>query len=149
MIDLETVHKMWEEDSQIKENDLDITSIESSKLYAKYLKLFNIGRLTLKKRELELSELKQDKWRYFAGKMTKAEMDDKDWDYDPFKGSTKPMKSELNHYIESDKDIQHVQLKIEYSKIVANALEEILNNLRWRHTVIRNIIDWKKFTSGM
>lgn len=149
MIDIESIHKMWEADCQINDNELDRASVESSKLHAKYLQLFNGARLQLKKRELELSELKQEKWRYFAGKMTKQEMDELQWPYDPFKGSTKPMKSELSHYIDSDKDIQKIQLKIEYSKIVAETLEEILNNLRWRHTHIKNIIDWKKFTSGI
>lgn len=149
MIDLETIHKMWESDSHIKENDLDIASIDTCKMHAKYLELFNMARLSLKKRELELSELKQDKWRYFAGKMTKEEMDERKWDYDPFKGSTKPMKSELSHYIDSDKDIQKVQLKIEYSKIVAEALEEIIGTLRWRHQTIRNILEFRKFQAGM
>lgn len=149
MLDLETIQNMWAIDCQIKENELDITTIESSKLHSKYLELFNLSRLTLKKRELRLSELKQKKWRYFTGKMTKEEMDEHGWHYDPFKGSTKPMKSELNNYIESDNDIQNMHLKIEYSNILVSCLEEILNNLRWRHTHIRNIIDWKKFTSGM
>ena len=149
MIDLESIQKMWAVDCQIKENELDTSSIDSAKLHAKYLELFNMARLTLKKRELELSELKQEKWRYFAGKMTKEEMDEKSWDYDPFKGATKPMKSELGNYIDSDSDIQRVKLKIEYSKIVAETLEEILNNLKWRHSTIKNIIEGKKFTAGL
>jgi hypothetical protein len=149
MIDLESIHKMWEADSRIKENELDIASLDVCKMHAKYLELFNTARLALKKRELELSELKQDKWRYFAGKMTKEEIDEKQWDYDPFKGSTKPMKSELSNYIDSDKDIQKTQLKIEYSKIVVEALEEIISTLRWRHQTIRNILDFRKFQAGM
>lgn len=149
MIDIETINKMWEEDSRIKDSELDIASIDTCRMHAKYLELFNTARLTLKKRELELSELKQEKWRYFAGKMTKDEMDELGWDYDPFKGATKPMKSELSHYIDSDKDIQKIQLKIEYSKIVAEALEEILSTLRWRHQTIRNILEFKKFQAGM
>lgn len=149
MIDLNTLHKMWADDSHIRENELDTSSINGAKLHSKYLELFNIARLKLKKTELKLAELKQKKWRYYTGKMSKAEMDELSWDYDPYKGSTKPMKAELNQYIEADEDIQKIKLKIEYAKIVAESIEEILNTLRWRHTVIKNIIDWKKFTSGV
>lgn len=149
MIDLEKIHEMWDIDSQINENDLEKTTVESSRLHAKYLKLYNTSRVYLKKSELKLSELKQEKWRYFAGKMTKDEMDTNGWDYDPFKGATKPMKSELGHYIDSDKDIQTIQYRIECLKIATDALEEILNTLRWRHQTIRNILEWKKFTSGV
>ena len=41
-----------------------------------------------------------------------------------------------------------VKQKIEYQKTIGNLLEEIMNNLRWRHTHVKNIIDWKKFVSG-
>ena len=27
-------------------------------------------------------------------------------------------------------------------------LEEIMNNIRWRHSTIKNMIDWRRFTSG-
>jgi len=149
MIELDTIHKMWEQDSCINENELDRASIDTSKLHAKYLQLFNTARLTLKRRELELAELKQEKWRYFTGKMTKEEMDSRQWKYDPFNGTNKPMRSELDSYIDSDKDIQKIIIKIEYLKIVADAIEEILNNLKWRHSAIKNCIDWRKFTSGI
>jgi len=149
MIDIETINKMWEEDSRIDDNQLDKATIDSSKLHAKYLQLFSTVRLQLKKRELELTVLKQDKWKYFTGKMSKPEMDSRSWKYDPFDGCNKPMKSELDNYIDSDSDIQKIVIKIEYLKIVASTLEEILNNLKWRHSAIKNILDWRKFTSGM
>ncbi len=80
--------------------------------------------------------------------MTKQEMDLRGWAYDPFNGGTKPLKSELSYYYDSDEDIVKIKQKIEYQKTIANTLEEIMNNLRWRHTHIKNILDWKKFVSG-
>lgn len=148
MIDLDKIHSMWEQDSKLDPANLDNTSIDSAKLHAKYLQLFDSARLLLKKKEIELAELKLLKWRYYAGKMTKHEMDELDWDYDPFHGATKPMKNELNQYIEADADISRVRLKIEYIKVAASALEEIINTLRWRHQTIKNILDFRRFQAG-
>jgi len=149
MIDLNTIHKMWEKDSVIDKVELDTTSIETSKLHAKYLSLFDTARMLLKKRELKLTQLKKNKWRYYTGKMTQDEMDAYGWPYDPFNGCSKPLKSEVNYFIDSDDDVQDLQMKVEYSKIVMESLEEILGNIRWRHQVIKNIIEYRKFTSGM
>ena len=139
---------MWEQDSKLDPARLDNTSLESAKLHAKYLQLFDNARLMLKKKEIQMNELKLLKWRYYAGKMTKAEMDDLGWDYDPFHGATKPMKTELNQYIDADPDVSKLKLKVEYTKVVASALEEIINTLRWRHNVIKNIIEFRKFQAG-
>jgi len=149
MIDLDTIHKMWENDAIIDKVELDSASIDTSKLHAKYLSLFDASRMLLKRRELKLSQMKKDKWRYYTGKMTQDEMDAYGWPYDPFNGCSKPMKSELSIYIDSDSDVQALQLKIEYSKITTEAIEEILGVLRWRHSAIKNIIEFRKFQSGI
>tara|TARA_R100000278_G_C5458738_1_gene160084 strand:+ start:723 stop:1145 length:423 start_codon:yes stop_codon:yes gene_type:complete len=139
---------MWKKDSQIDDLALDDETKKTSKLHAKYLELVNITRLQLAKLDSDLDTLKKDKWLYYTGKMTKQDMDDRGWAYDPFAGGTKPLKSELEYYYESDADMIKIKQKIEYQKSIANTLEEIMNNLRWRHTHIKNIIDWKKFVSG-
>jgi hypothetical protein len=148
MIDIETLHQMWEEDSSIDEFALDETSRKGANLHSKYLELYNIARLTLKKRELELTEMREKKKRYYGGKMTQEEMDQHQWPYDPFQGESKPLKSDMPEFINSDSDIQKIQIKIEYAKVVVEALKEILDTLRWRHQTIRNIIEWRKFEAG-
>lgn len=149
MIKIEKLHEMWKKDSVIDNSELDASSIQSAILHSKYLELYNMTRLNLKKKQLEYESLKHRKWRYYTGKMEKVEMDELGWDYDPFNGSTKPLKSEINNYIDSDKDIQKLSLKIEYYKVVGEALEEIISTLKWRHQTIRNIIEFRKFTSGV
>jgi len=145
---LDDIMEMWKKDSQIDDLALDDETKKTSKLHAKYLELVNITRLQLAKLDSDLDTLKKDKWLYYTGKMTKQDMDDRGWAYDPFGGGTKPLKSELEYYYESDADMVKAKQKIEYQKAIANTLEEIMNNLRWRHTHIKNIIEWKKFVSG-
>jgi hypothetical protein len=145
---LDDIMKMWEVDCEIDDLALDDETKKTSKLHAKYLALVNVNRLQRAKLDSDLDSLKKDKWLYYTGKMTKQEMDSRGWQYDPFGGATKPLKSELAFYTDSDPDIVTIKQKIEYQKTIGNLLEEIMNNIRWRHTHVKNIIDWKKFVSG-
>ena len=145
---LDDLMKMWEVDCEIDDLALDDETKKTSKLHAKYLELVNVNRLQRAKLDSDLDTLKKDKWLYYTGKMTKQDMDSRGWAYDPFNGGIKPLKSELSFYYDSDEDIVKVKQKIEYQKTIGNLLEEIMNNLRWRHTHVKNIIDWKKFVSG-
>jgi len=145
---LDDIMKMWEVDCEIDDLALDDETKKTSKLHAKYLALVNVNRLQRAKLDSDLDSLKKDKWLYYTGKMTKQDMDSRGWAYDPFNGGIKPLKSELSFYYDSDEDIVKVKQKIEYQKTIGNLLEEIMNNLRWRHTHVKNIIDWKKFVSG-
>ena len=49
----------------------------------------------------------------------------------------------MEHYYNSDPEIQKSEEKIEYYKTVIETLSEIINNLNWRHQTIGNIIKWK------
>ena len=148
-MNIEDIQKQWEQDCQINPSALDEASLDSARLHSKYLDLFNSARLTLKRKEAKLDSLKHEKWMYYSGKMTKVQMDELGWAYDPWAGGVKPMKSELNQYIDSDKDVQNSKLAVEYYKVLTSTLEEILNHIRWRSSNIRNIIDWRKFQAGI
>ena len=82
------------------------------------------------------------------GKMSKEDIDDRGWDYDPLNG-LKVLKGDMDYYYDSDPDIQKAQARIEYLKTTADTLKEILDNVKWRHQTIKNMIEWRKFTSGI
>ena len=69
--------------------------------------------------------------------------------YDPFDGMTKPLKSDMEMYYDTDADLVKIKAQIDYQKTIIETLEEIMGNIRWRHTHVKNILDFKKFTSGM
>ena len=54
----------------------------------------------------------------------------------------------MNNYYDSDPDIQRSEEKIQYYKTVIDTLHEIIENIKWRHQTVKNIIEWKKFQSG-
>ena len=149
MINLEQILEMWKNDAVIDDVCLDDETIKSSKLHAKYLELFSMAKLMLKKKEMEQESMKKDKWLYYNGKMSQEDMDNRKWKYDPFDGMTKPLKSDMDMYYSTDEDMVRIKAQIDYQKTIIDTLEEIMGNIRWRHTHIKNILDFKKFTSGM
>ena len=147
MIDLKKVHEMWQEDSTINNNQLDETSRQTPKLHSKYLQLWSTAKLELRRTEFEQKKLLKEKWLYYNGKMDQETLQQKGWDPDPFDG-LKILKGEMDYYYDSDPEIQKSEEKIQYLKTVIDTLTEIIDNLKWRHQTISNIIRWKQFESG-
>lgn len=147
-IRLEDVLEMWKTDSEIDELKLDEASQESARLHAKYLEMLSVTRLQLKKKEAEFKTLLLNKWKQYNGKLSKDELDELGWDYDPLNG-LKVLKGDMDKFYDADPEIQNAQMKIDYLKELVSTLEEIINNIRWRHQNIKNMVEWRKFTSGI
>jgi len=145
---IEDVLDMWKTDSEIDELKLDEASQQSARLHAKYLEMLSVTRLQLKKKEAEFRVLLKDKFLWYNGKMSKDEMDARGWNYDPLNG-LKVLKGDMDRFYDSDSDIQNAQMKIDYLKELVSTLEEIMGNIRWRHQNIKNMIEHRKFTSGI
>ena len=138
---------MWAKDCVIDANKLDEASRQAPLLHAKYLELISTYKLQLKKTEFEQKKLLKDKWLWYNGKMSQEEIEVKGWDPDPFNG-LKILKGEMDHYYDTDPEIQESELKIQYYKNVIDTLTEIISNVNWRHQTIGNMIKWKQFESG-
>jgi|TARA_B100001939_G_scaffold133126_2_gene115672 hypothetical protein len=148
MNNLQEILEMWKKDSAIDEMNLDESSRNSAKLHSKYLELLSVNRIKLKKAELDFKVLLKDKWLHYNGKLSKEELDEKGWNYDPLNGLT-VLKGDMDYYYDSDPLIQQAQTKIEYLKELTDVLREIIDNIKWRHQTIKNMIEWRKFTSGV
>jgi hypothetical protein len=146
MKELNLIHKMWEEDTVIG-RDLDEASRQTPKLHSKYLRLLSEAKMMLKTLELKQKNLLKDKWLYYNGKMDREQIERKGWAFDPFDG-LRVLKSDMDHYYDSDPDIQESVEKIAYWKNIIDTLSEIMENIKWRHQTISNIIKWKAFESG-
>jgi hypothetical protein len=145
---LEEIHEMWERDCIIDDTQLDQSSVDTAKLHGKYLSIHSMCKMLLKKSENNHKTLLKNKFLYYNGKLSKNEIDALGWEYDPFNG-LKILKGDMSYYYESDIDIQNSESKMLYQREMIHVLEEILTSLKWRNQTIRNIIDWKRFTSGV
>jgi len=147
IFDIEKILSEWEKDSAIGQ-DLSEASIGTPLLHAKYLKLYSQAKMKLRLEETTQKILLKQKWLYYAGKMSREEVEATGWELDPFGGNIKPLKGEMDHYYNSDADIITSEDKVVYYKNLVDTIKEIMNSITWRHTHIKNSIDWKKFESG-
>jgi hypothetical protein len=51
-------------------------------------------------------------------------------------------------YLESDKDIINLSLKIGLQEAVVEYLESIIKQINNRNFILKNILDWEKFRTG-
>ena len=147
MNELDKILKEWEDDCKIDNVHLDETSRKTPVLHSKYLSLLSQAKIQYRKCEFKQKTLLKDKWLWYNGKMSEDEIIEKGWNPDPFNG-LKVLKGEMEHYYDSDPEIQKSEELLQYWKTVIDTLTEIVNNLNWRHQTISNIIKWKQFESG-
>ena len=147
-LSIEDVLAMWAKDSKIDDMRLDDMAKECANLHAKYLEMLSTAKLQLRRKEAEYKVLLKNKWLWYNGKMSKDQMDELGWSYDPLNG-LKVMKGDMDRFYDSDEDIQNMKLKVDYLKELVATLEEIISNIRFRPNTIKSMIEWKKFTAGV
>jgi len=148
MIDLESILAEWKVDCQIEKHQLDETSRVTPMLHAKYLEYLSLTKLRHKKAEFDQKTLLKDKYLYYEGKMSQEDIQSRGWAYDPYEGLSATTKNFKEYYYDSDKEIQDSEMKIQYLKNIIDTLDEIVRNLNWRHSTIKNILDWRRFEAG-
>lgn len=142
---IEELHEIWESDCAIDENHLDRASLSTAKLHSKYLRLLIQFKMKMAALQSEYSVLKQLKFRYYRGELSREELKDRQWNQ--WQG-IKPLKNELDQFLQGDSDLVKLNVKVEYLKIMVEALESILNQIKARDWQIRNAITYKQFIAG-
>ena len=144
---LSEIQDMWKKDCQIDDIELDASSLKVPQLHAKYSEILASKKLTQIQYEHKLKDLQKDKWLWYTGKLDQEEIQEKNWDYDPFKGLT-ILKTDYDKFFRADKDIQKAVENLEYCRVTVSYLQDVVGQLTWRHQTIKNIIEWRKFMAG-
>ena len=144
---LSDIQEMWKTDCKIDDIELDASSLQVPVLHAKYSEILSNQKLIQIRYENQLKDLQKNKWLWYTGKLSQEEIQEKNWDYDPFNGLT-ILKSDYDKFFGADKDIQKAIEKMEYCKVVVEYLQDIVSQLTWRHQTIKNIIEWRRFMAG-
>ena len=140
-MNLEELQQAVDKDFKLDDTELDTESIRIPLLHNKYLQHFNKFSLLLKKAEYEHKALVRQKWEYYTGKSDPSVYKEKPFDL-------KILKSDVHIYMDSDEDLQRADQKAAYLNQVVKYLEQVLRSINNRTFLIKNAIEWKKFTSG-
>lgn len=142
---LDDIYQEWEKDSEINRNELGDEVLRIPKLHHKYFKIFTQERLTLRKLEFDLKQLKLEKFEFFTQGPT-PEQHEKGWKLPP---QGKILKSEANNYVDSDQEVIQLALRIGMQLEKIELLESVIKTFTNRGFNIKSAIDWEKFKVGI
>lgn len=141
---LDDIHEEWGKDCNIVDDMLDEESLKIPKLHQKYYKIYTGERMLLAKLTQDIKVLSALKHEYYAGDLSQEDLEENGWE--PFQ--KKVLRTEIPRFIEADRDIINLNLKIATQKEKVDLCENIIKSLRDRGFLIKNAIEWRKFTNG-
>ena len=142
---IDDIIDMWQSDVKIDETELSRESLNIPLLHGKYLKYFSQERLKLRAQKMKQKQLHQRLMDYYRGDLNNPE-DLAELGREPY--PYKRLKQEVNYYVESDSEMVQLNTKIAYQQEMLDILEEIIRAINTRGYVIKNSLDFLRFTSG-
>lgn len=141
--DLDTIQKMWEQDSKIDIDNLHTESLNIPILHSKYYELYNNILLLRKKAEQQKKNIRHERYEYYAGKA-----DPEVYEENPFPKKIRD-KDTLQKYLDADERLSQSSLKVEYYDVMLTYIEDILKMIHNRGYQIKNAIEYMRFQSGL
>lgn len=138
------INELWAVDCKIDEANLAGESKRIPELHNKYYSLYYKEALKVKKLRYDYKELELAKREWFDGSMAEEDLRERGWKPQP----KKIIRQDIDKYIQSDRDIINLSLKIDYHSTRANYLEDIIKTIHSRNFIIKNMIDILKFQHG-
>ena len=120
---LSELQAMWLADCKMDEMALDAESLKIPNLHSKYMEYWNEEVLNQRRLEQEYKSEFKIRWEYYSGKLSEEELEE--YNLEPF--LQKVLRQDLDIYLDSDKKLQEIKSKIEYTKQKVNYVS--LSNL--------------------
>ena len=140
----EEIQYQWTIDCVMDETELSQESIKIPQLHNKYLIYYSNEKLKFKEIKYLFAGLIKRKRDYYSGRMTAEELEVADWE--PFQ--YKLLKADVQEYIDADDNVIESKKLLALQEEKVNYLESIVKSLTTRGYLIKNAIDWKRFTEG-
>tara|TARA_Y100000766_G_C18872781_1_gene589203 strand:- start:1032 stop:1460 length:429 start_codon:yes stop_codon:yes gene_type:complete len=138
---LEELQDIVEKKLKINDTELDLEALKTPQLHNEFLKHYNKFKLMKTKATAELATIKLHKWEYYTGKADPMVYQQK-----PF--NLKILKADVDKYIEADEDYQKIKQKVDYLETIVDFLDRTIRQIQNRGFLIKDAIEWRKFTSG-
>ncbi len=140
---LEQILKFWEKDSVIDQTEPSKELLKIPVYHSKYLAILTKHKIASKKAHFDYLRMRKIKWEYFTGKLSQEELNEYGWE--PFQFA---LKSDINTYLEADKDLIKLLEKKVYHEETVSVIESIMQELKQRTWQLRDFISWEKFIAG-
>jgi hypothetical protein len=144
MMKIEKIFEEWDADTDFDKTELGDEALKVSKLHHKYFRILSQERITRRSLEADLKVLRLEKFEFYTQGPSKESVE-RGWEMPPI---GRVVKSEVNNYMEADRDIITLSLKIGIQNEKIDLLESIIKTILSRGYNIKAAIDWEKFKMG-
>lgn len=141
---LEDIQSQWDVDCDIDTANIDVESRNIGKLHSKYYKIFIHEVMRLKQLESDAKVLRLEKYEFLTMGHTDYTKE-KGWQLPP---QGKILKTEVQNYLDADKDIIALNMKIVLQKQKADFVENIIKILHSRNFILKTALDSQRFKNG-
>lgn len=141
---LSEILEWWNKDSRMDPVSLDTHSLETPQLHHKYLKVLMGEKARLRKYGAMAKTLRGVLREYYSGNLLQEDLDEMGRE----QFLQKIMKSDIPSWIERDKEMIELHLKIAECDDKIEALDSILDQLNRRSFHISNAIKWNTMIGG-
>ncbi len=135
---------MWDEDGKIDIANISNESARISSLHNKYFQLYTVESMKLKKLKTHYSKLRKLKIQLYKKQLSEDELKHYGWTFP----DVSILNSEIPTYVEADKDIIKMSLKIGEQECLVEYIESIVKQVSNRGFQLKTILDWERFTTG-
>ena len=141
---IEKIFEEWDADTDFDKTELGDEALKVSKLHHKYFRILSQERITRRSLESDLKVLRLEKFEFYTQGPSKESVE-RGWEMPPI---GRVVKSEVNNYMEADRDMINLSLKIGIQNEKIDLLESIIKTILSRGYNIKAAIDWEKFKMG-
>lgn len=143
---LEDIHEEWRRDASLEDVErLDQLAAATPVLHAKYLRILSEERMYREKAKVDLDALVAAKTDRLTGAMPSEELRARGWEPE----RRRILGKDVERHLAADPDVAKAKLRasLQDEKIVV--LESIVKMVMNRNFVVKSMIDWLKFKSGV
>ena len=141
---IDDILKIWSEDSKIDTLNLTLESYNIGHLHHKYFQILLQEKMLFHKYDSEYKKLYLEKHEFYI-QGPSDETNKKGWIYPPI---GKVLRGDIDMYMNGDKEIIEISLKISIQKEKIELLESIIKTINNRNFTLRITLDWEKFKMG-
>lgn len=142
---IEQISEMWAKDGAVDPTNLTSNIAEISSLHNKYYKMFANLVVLVKEKNAELKRLKLLKTEYYNGTMPHEDLVENGWEPNPLK----ILRTDIDKYIEADKDVIKLTLRVASLQAAADFLESIIRQINNRGYNLKTLADYQRFREGL
>ncbi len=141
---LDELHAEWGKDAQLDFSRPDAELRNIPLLHSKFWQIYTDERMRYVAVKSAYDTLKRAKTDWYTGRMSDEELKERGW----APQGLRIVRQECDSYLAADAELSTLFGKLETQKVKLELLEDIIKQINNRNFILRNYIDYLKFSQG-